>query len=193
MLTPAARLEVAAGNAVGMSILVEDEIAIGREVDGPGRLADDEEISRMHARVTVGPDGVCSIEDLGSTNGTYVNGLRISAPQVLSLGDMIELGQTTLSVRELPNAGEPVTAAQAPAIPPESAAPDPPAAAGAGPEDEPSAPPAPAVLSLQLEVDFMAREALLRLNDASEPMRLVFEAGAWRVHPSLPSEKGDPA
>lgn len=97
-----ARLEVVAGNAVGMSILVEDELLIGRQTDGAGRLAEDEEISRSHARVTLDASGFCAIEDLGSTNGTFVNGLRISGPQTVSEGDTIELGATTLAVRELP-------------------------------------------------------------------------------------------
>src|SRR5690349_21260051 len=62
-----ARLEVVAGNAAGMTILVEDELLIGRLGEGAGRLAGDEEMSRSHARVTVDADGTCAIEDLGST------------------------------------------------------------------------------------------------------------------------------
>src|SRR6516225_8857509 len=80
-----ARLEIVAGRAIGMSILL-----------------DDEEISRSHARISLDRSGFCAIEDLGSTNGTFVNGLRISGPQTLSVGDTIELGGTTLVVRELP-------------------------------------------------------------------------------------------
>jgi predicted component of type VI protein secretion system len=105
MSTGAARLEVVAGKAVGMSILIEDELLIGRHAEGAGRLADDEEISRSHARVTLDASGFCAIEDLGSTNGTFMNGLRISVPQTLAVGDTIELGGTTLAVRELPRSG----------------------------------------------------------------------------------------
>src|SRR5207245_1480962 len=72
------------------------------------RLAEDEEISRAHARITLEPSGACEIEDLGSTNGTYVNGMRISRAEELSVGDTIEMGQTTLAVRELP-ASKPVS------------------------------------------------------------------------------------
>ena len=97
-----ARFEVVAGRAIGMSILLDDELLIGRHADGAGRLADDEEISRSHARISLDRSGFCAIEDLGSTNGTFVNGLRISGPQTLSVGDTIELGGTTLVVRELP-------------------------------------------------------------------------------------------
>jgi pSer/pThr/pTyr-binding forkhead associated (FHA) protein len=102
-MSPAvARLEVVAGRAVGMSILLDDELLIGRHADGAGRLADDEEISRSHARISLDRSGFCAIEDLGSTNGTFVNGLRIAGPQTLSVGDTIEVGGTTLVVRELP-------------------------------------------------------------------------------------------
>jgi pSer/pThr/pTyr-binding forkhead associated (FHA) protein len=97
-----ARFEVVAGRAIGMSILLDDELLIGRHADGAGRLADDEEISRSHARISLDRSGFCAIEDLGSTNGTFVNGLRISGPQTLSVGDTIELGGTTLVVRDLP-------------------------------------------------------------------------------------------
>lgn len=97
-----ARLEVVAGRAIGMSILVDDELLIGRHAEGAGRLADDEEISRSHARLSLDRTGFCAIEDLGSTNGTYVNGLRITGPDTLSEGDTIEVGATTLVVRELP-------------------------------------------------------------------------------------------
>jgi pSer/pThr/pTyr-binding forkhead associated (FHA) protein len=102
MSPPAARLEIVAGNATGMSIMVDDEMLFGRHAQGAGRLADDPEISRSHARVTLEQGGFCAIEDLGSTNGTFVNGLRINGPTTLSEGDTIELGSTTLVVRELP-------------------------------------------------------------------------------------------
>ena len=102
-MSPAiARLEVVAGRAIGMSVLLDDELLIGRHADGAGRLADDEEISRSHARISLDRSGFCAIEDLGSTNGTFVNGLRVSGPQTLSVGDTVEVGGTTLVVRELP-------------------------------------------------------------------------------------------
>ena len=97
-----ARLDVVAGRALGMSILFDDELLIGRHSDGAGRLADDEEISRSHARISLDRSGFCAIEDLGSTNGTFVNGLRVTGPQTLSVGDTIELGGTTLVVRDVP-------------------------------------------------------------------------------------------
>jgi hypothetical protein len=116
MSPPTARFEVVAGRAVGMSILLDDELLIGRHAEGAGRLADDDEISRSHARVSLDRSGFCAIEDLGSTNGTFVNGLRISGPQTLSVGDTIEVGGTTLVVRELPI---PATERSLKAVPPQ--------------------------------------------------------------------------
>ena len=114
-----ARFEVVAGRAVGMSVLLDDELLIGRHADGAGRLADDDEISRSHARISIDRSGFCAIEDLGSTNGTFVNGLRISGPQTLSVGDTIEVGGTTLVVRELPI---PATERSLRAVPPQPTA-----------------------------------------------------------------------
>jgi predicted component of type VI protein secretion system len=201
MHRPPARLEVVAGNAAGMSVMVEDELMIGRHAEGAGRLADDEEISRMHARIALDADGFCAIEDLGSTNGTIVNGLRISAPQPLSVGDTIELGQTTLLVREVPQVA---TAAVAPSgtlqptvvpRPRAESAPDEPENEITRPKPEPAPgeamadgqPPPP--LSLRLDVDFAAGEARILLGEESPAVRAVFDGGAWRTAP--PNEKGD--
>jgi FHA domain len=228
---PSLRLEVIAGNAAGTVLLVEDDLVIGRQVQGPGHLAGDEEISRSHARISLEPAGHCAIEDLGSTNGTFVNGLRLRSPQTLSEGDTIEVGATTLVVRETPPvaSGEPTAAepaagqptrvpgraaarpgtepaTPAPAAPapatPAPAAPGPAAPAPApGPGPGPAAPPpvpaasepakpepaveieSPPIVALTLEIDFSAREAKIALSDASEPVRLVFDAGAWRLVP----------
>ncbi len=203
-----ARLEVVAGNAAGMSILVEDELLIGRHAVGAGRLAEDEEISRSHARVTLDASGFCAIEDLGSTNGTFVNGLRISAPQTLSEGDTIEIGATTLVVRSLPRAeGAPAapgnqstTAADTPAPPlapeppPPDPTPEPEPPLETTPEPEPplettperAREPAPAVRTLRVMIDFTSREVRLSSDDTPEPLRLVIDEGAWRPDPSPP-------
>jgi pSer/pThr/pTyr-binding forkhead associated (FHA) protein len=193
-----ARLEVVAGRATGMSILVDDELLIGRHAEGAGRLAEDEEISRSHARLSLDRAGYCAIEDLGSTNGTYVNGLRIGGPQTLSEGDTIEVGGTTLVVRDLPvprsgssvtpraphrgSARPPDTAGDAQLTPTTVGARSPALEASRPPEPEGPAPegPAPSALSLQLDVDFDAREARITFPDGSDPLRLVFEDGRWR-------------
>lgn len=193
MGTSGARLEVVTGNASGTMLTVEDELFLGRHADGPGQLGGDEEISRSHARLSVDATGFFGIEDLGSTNGTFVNGLRISAPQTLSEGDTIEVGATTLVVRQLPT-----TAVHETPAPTEPETPGPMEPETPAPREQPTVAPGQAStpattqppLSLRLEVDFATREARLRLDDASEPVRLVYDAGQWRA---LTTEKGDQA
>ena len=72
-------LRVVSGNAGGKEISFEDDFEIGRAADGDGTLGDDPEISRRHARITRRAGDQLSIEDLGSTNGTFVNGKRVEA------------------------------------------------------------------------------------------------------------------
>jgi pSer/pThr/pTyr-binding forkhead associated (FHA) protein len=87
---------VVSGNAAGTQITLGDEFQIGRAAPAEGRLGDDPELSRAHAKVTRNPQGQFVIEDLGSTNGTAVNGQRISGPTVLKPGDTVQLGKSTL-------------------------------------------------------------------------------------------------
>jgi pSer/pThr/pTyr-binding forkhead associated (FHA) protein len=99
--TPGLVLEVIAGNAAGADIGVHDELVIGRHATGAGQLSEDTEISRQHARLSREVTGDYAIEDLGSSNGTFVNGLRLAAPRILEEGDSIEVGATTLLVRSI--------------------------------------------------------------------------------------------
>src|SRR5262249_22225960 len=91
---PNAYLVVMAGSNVGeMYKLDKDQLLIGRGDKADLRLLDDG-ISRDHARVV--KDGAKMVlEDLGSTNGTFCNGTRVSR-QALSEGDKILLGSTTI-------------------------------------------------------------------------------------------------
>jgi hypothetical protein len=91
-------LKITGGNAAGQDINLEQELVIGRSTPGLGSLGGDSEISRVHARVFHDPSGRLTIEDLGSTNGTFVNGNRISGQQPLNPGDQVRVGQTTMSV-----------------------------------------------------------------------------------------------
>jgi hypothetical protein len=70
-------------------------ISIGRGNPNDVRLDADEFASAQHARVEPRRDGVW-IEDVGSTNGTYVNGVRLSRPRKLSIGDLVRVGETDL-------------------------------------------------------------------------------------------------
>ena len=96
------RLEVVAGPAAGEQLAIDERLVFGRQTDGPGRLAGDPELSRHHAELIRDPDGQFAIEDLSSTNGTFVNGERLTAPTVLAAGDVIDLGATRLIVRQAP-------------------------------------------------------------------------------------------
>ena len=101
------QFQVVSGPATGMQISYPPApFLIGRAAEGPGNLMRDPELSREHARLCPEPDGRPLIEDLGSTNGTFVNGNAITEPVVLSVGDTIRLGSSELAVVAAP-AGEP--------------------------------------------------------------------------------------
>lgn len=92
-------LHVLAGPAAGTRIPVAEELELGREVEGPGGLGEDPRLSRRHARLWRSDEGALCIEDLGSANGTAVNGEPLRDPRRLSAGDRIEAGATTLELR----------------------------------------------------------------------------------------------
>lgn len=73
-------------------IITGETSTIGREPINDITL-NDAEVSRRHARITF-RDGAYQIEDLGSTNGTFVNGLRIFAATSLKSGDIVDFGET---------------------------------------------------------------------------------------------------
>lgn len=81
--------------ADGRSYDVSGELLVGR-VEADISL-DDGEVSRRHALVRRAGGGI-EILDLGSQNGTWVNGERISSATLLGHGDEVRLGQTTLRV-----------------------------------------------------------------------------------------------
>jgi hypothetical protein len=194
------RLEVISGVAPGSTLVVEDELIIGRHATGAGRLSEDEEISRQHARISREATGNYAIEDLGSSNGTFVNGLRIQSPRVLALGDSIETGATTLVVRAIvqPEAGGAAGAAAGGVAGPAAGG----AAAEGGESPLAEARSAPTVFAripvveetvveevaqtpppLKLEIDFDDRQARIASGE-EEVVRLVFANGAWRVAPA---------
>ena len=71
-------------------------VMIGRGADCQ-LVLDDDYVSTRHARVVAGETGLY-IEDLGSTNGSYVNGARITAPTAVSLSDSLRIGKTVLKL-----------------------------------------------------------------------------------------------
>jgi L-cysteine/cystine lyase len=91
-------LEVTTGPAEGRHMPTTSELIIGRRVDGPGGIPEDEHLSRTHARVSRTSTDQVNIADLGSSNGTYVNGVRVEE-QVLAIGDTIQVGSSALELR----------------------------------------------------------------------------------------------
>jgi DNA-binding winged helix-turn-helix (wHTH) protein len=77
--------------------LTDGEHLAGRDVDC-ALVVDASTVSRRHARITVA-SGAATIEDLDSTNGTHVKGMRISAPTRLEPGDELVLGSEMVRVR----------------------------------------------------------------------------------------------
>jgi len=176
------RLKVAAGNAAGSVIEVEKELLIGRQADGAGTLGNDIEISRQHARIAPEGDGRYAIEDLGSTNGTTVNGRRIDSPITLQAGDRIEVGASELivqvgSLRPTPASTPVSTIADQPAAATASNQP----AVGGGPEVSPAEEAGPARFSLRIEVDLEAGEATVALDEGADRVKLHHQDGRWRL------------
>jgi FHA domain-containing protein len=68
-------------------------VTIGRGSQNTIPLDDDEFASASHARVEPRQDGVW-LEDAGSTNGTYLNGVKLSRPRKLTPGDLVRVGET---------------------------------------------------------------------------------------------------
>ena len=70
-------------------------LTVGRGSNNDLTLADDEYASGRHARFEMRRDGVW-LEDIGSTNGTYVNGIRVTRERRLAPGDVVRIGETDL-------------------------------------------------------------------------------------------------
>ena len=94
-------LVVTAGTALGRRLTLGDELVIGRMVSGEGELSDDVELSRRHARIARDARGELGIEDLGSANGTFVNGERVRGRRVLKVGDSVRVGSTSLQLTDV--------------------------------------------------------------------------------------------
>ena len=94
---PELSLEIVEGAGAGRMVAVTGAVTIGRGRDADLVLAD-ELVSRRHAQVTPeGPGAV--VEDLGSRNGTFVNGEGIHGPVRLQPGDQLQLGVSLVVLR----------------------------------------------------------------------------------------------
>ncbi len=81
----------------GRSYELDRELTLGRSSGCDIALADDSYVSQRHARL-YRSEGRVWLEDLGSTNGTYLNSKPVSAPVVLHRGDRLQVGRTVLEV-----------------------------------------------------------------------------------------------
>jgi predicted component of type VI protein secretion system len=119
--------------------LVKDVLTIGRDMNNDV-VINDAEVSRNHGRLTSQSGGYL-IEDLASTNGTFVNGQRLIGPKLLNPGDVIGLGETiVMEYSYVADAGATVVAS---APPPRMMA-EPPTAPPQAPEPAPMMAPDPA-------------------------------------------------
>ena len=91
-------LVVEGGNAGERADLDKAPILIGRGTDAAIRL-DDDYVSTRHARIAASGDQ-WFVEDLGSTNGTYIGTVRITQPTTLTLGTQVRIGKTILELRK---------------------------------------------------------------------------------------------
>ncbi|MDQ6784878.1 MAG: FHA domain-containing protein [Actinomycetota bacterium] len=73
------------------------ELTVGRAAGCGVSLPEDTFVSQLHARV-FRRDGGLFVEDLGSTNGTFLNDHRVSAPVPLGSGDRLKVGRTTMEL-----------------------------------------------------------------------------------------------
>ena len=76
----------------GRVLAIEPELTIGRE--GCDVTLPDPEVSRRHAVTRLLASGAVAIEDLGSTNGTWVNDERAEGPTPVAPGDIVRFGNT---------------------------------------------------------------------------------------------------
>jgi hypothetical protein len=81
----------------GEVIPIPAEVTVGRGGGCGIVLADDTYVSTLHARLYQ-QNGRAFVEDLGSTNGTFVNGNQVTAPTRLRRGDQVQFGQTVAEV-----------------------------------------------------------------------------------------------
>lgn len=94
--TPQLRI-VEPSNQRGRSFALSSELTVGRAA-GCQVTLDDTYASQIHARVFA-RDGQFLVEDLGSTNGTYLNRQKVNGPMVISPGDQLQIGNTIMELR----------------------------------------------------------------------------------------------
>jgi pSer/pThr/pTyr-binding forkhead associated (FHA) protein len=82
----------------GATFPITGEVTIGRDAGCTITITGDTFVSGVHARVVI-VDGQPMVEDLGSTNGSFHNGNKLSGMRLLHVGDRIQFGYTVLEAR----------------------------------------------------------------------------------------------
>jgi DNA-binding MarR family transcriptional regulator len=95
----AAYLELWRPSGIEPVVLDDDRVTVGTEDSNRVCLADDGTVSRLHAVVENYGSG-WAVRDLGSRNGTFINGRRVLGEQVLHAGDELRIGKTRLVFRD---------------------------------------------------------------------------------------------
>jgi pSer/pThr/pTyr-binding forkhead associated (FHA) protein len=98
-------LFVVEGPDAGRSFPLGPQSVIGRDPTASVNLLD-EEVSRRHALISV-DEGRATIEDLGSSNGTYINSGQVAGETALEPGQRLRVGQTILELRQTEPIGDP--------------------------------------------------------------------------------------
>lgn len=94
------KLVVSEGSLTGTTVALQGQtISLGRAHDSTIVLDDDYASSR-HARIYPDHDGKWIVEDLGSTNGTYLDRTRLTTPTPIPLGAPIRIGKTVIELRK---------------------------------------------------------------------------------------------
>lgn len=92
------RLAITNGPQEGTAAdLADGVVMIGRSSECQ-IILDDDYVSTRHARVALDQSGGFFVEDMGSTNGTYVNGRRITHPTTITADDSVRIGRTVLKL-----------------------------------------------------------------------------------------------
>jgi len=189
MTNPLYRLVVKAGGVIGTTYALEaPELYLGRDVQND-IVVPEAEVSRRHARLIRNGD-VYILEDLGSTNGTFINGKRLVAPHTLHSGDEVQLGPNVVFIYESvsdPNATVVVQAktiqaavqqpVRAPSPPPPPAPPPPQPVAVSAPPPRPASAPPPS----PPQPERRSRTWLYLLLLAVVFLCLIVAAGLWYI------------
>jgi len=83
---------------LGREIPLSSETWIGRSEETTIAVSDSH-VSNQHALLHLREDGLWWLEDLGSTNGTYLHESRLTAPRVIRSGDVIRIGRASFRIR----------------------------------------------------------------------------------------------